>query len=202
MSVRDISALLPYAAIWLGMHVFHSAWAAILLFHAVILLIIAVSRTKPPLKELVRSSGNRWLFVSVIIGTCSGIALFLLWPLLSVPADIGTYLNGIGLTAYSWPFFIIYYVLMNPFIEEYYWRGWMGSGSKRPVLTDALFGGYHVIVLAPNIGIAWLIPVFVLLSGAGWYWRQTRRVTAGLLTPILSHMAADITIILTICHFS
>jgi hypothetical protein len=93
---------------------------------------------------------------------------------------------------------VAYYVLLNPFLEEYYWRGFLGSSAKRPVLNDFLFAGYHLIVLARTLDLIWLVVVFLCLCGAAWFWRQISRITGGLLAAYISHMAADITVILSI----
>jgi membrane protease YdiL (CAAX protease family) len=140
--------------------------------------------------------------LSVAIGACAGVVLYLLWPLLSVPPDIGVYIRSIGLTPSSWPVFIAYYVLVNPFLEEYFWRGCLGSKAKHPILNDFLFAGYHMIVLAGSIAVPWLAVVFLVLCVAAWYWRQISIITGGLLAAILSHLAADITVILAIFYLT
>jgi hypothetical protein len=61
-----------------------------------------------------------------------------------------------------------------------------------------MFAGYHILVLAGKVGAWWLVPAFAVLGGAGWYWRQISRVSGGLLAATLSHMAADLTVILAI----
>jgi hypothetical protein len=198
MLIKLLYPVVPYVAVGLGLFVFHNAWVAILTYHALIAVIALFSKRVVPFKQLVRSVNNKFLLLSMIIGACGGITLYLLWPLLSVPADISIYLRSIGLTVTVWPYFIVYYVLVNPILEEYYWRGYLGSDARRPIVYDFLFAGYHLIVLAGHIGIIWLVVVFFALSSAAWYWRQISRITGGLLTTTLSHMAADITIILAI----
>ena len=133
-----------------------------------------------------------------MIGACGGLLLYLLWPLLSIPPDINIQLQNIGLTAATWPYFILYFILVNPWIEEYYWRGYLGSESKYILPVDLFFAGYHVMVLAGKVDFIWLIAVFATLSFAAWLWRQANRISLGLLPSLASHMAADITIIFTI----
>jgi membrane protease YdiL (CAAX protease family) len=202
MLINLIYAFVPYLAVGLGLLVFHNAWAAILTYHAGILAVIFLSKPRIPFRKIVRSSNYKWLMFSVAIGACGGAVLYLLWPLLSVRPDIAVYIRSIGLTPASWPVFIVYYVLVNPTLEEYYWRGYLGSKSKRPLLNDFLFAGYHLIVLGGNIAVPWLVVVFLVLGGAAWYWRQISRITGGLLTAILSHLAADITVIMAIYYLT
>jgi hypothetical protein len=199
MYMNLIYALLPYFAVGLGLLVFHNAWAAILTYHAGILAVLFL---KPgiPLKDLVRNNGNKWLVVSAVIGACGGVILYLFWPLLSIPPGTGDYIGSIGLMGASWPVFMAYYALVNPFLEEYYWRGCLGGKSKRPVLQDLLFAGYHLLVLGGNLSVLWLAVTFLILCGAAWYWRQISRMTGGLLAAALSHLAADLTVILAIYY--
>jgi uncharacterized protein len=198
MPTKLLYPFVPYAAVGLGLLVFHNAWAAILTYHAVMAAVIFLSKRDIPFKQVIRTNSFGSLIFPVAIGAGGGALLYLLWPLLSVPQGIDTYLQSIGLTAASWPYFIAYYILVNPVLEEYYWRGYLGSIAKRPVVNDFLFAGYHLIVLAGNVGLFWLMAAFLVLCAAAWYWRQISRVTGGLLATTLSHGAADITVILTI----
>ena len=198
MLIKLFRPLIPYIAVGLGLLVFHNAWAAILLYHAGIAAVIFLTKRTVPFKQIFRSTGYKPLILAAAIGALSGVVLYLLWPLLSVPPYINTYMRSIGLTATVWPYFIAYYVLVNPVLEEYYWRGYLGSSAKHPVLNDFLFAGYHLVVLGGKIQGLWLVAVFLILCGAAWYWRQVSRITDGLLAATLSHMAADITIILSI----
>jgi membrane protease YdiL (CAAX protease family) len=202
MFVNLIYAFVPYLAVGLGLLVFHNAWAAILTYHAGILAVILFLKPGIPFRQKVQSSNRKWLMLSVAIGACGGVVLYLLWPLLSVPPDITVYIRSIGLTPVSWPFFIAYYVLVNPCLEEYFWRGCLGSKAKRPILNDFLFAGYHLVVLAGSLAVLWLPVVLLVLAGAAWYWRQISRITGGLLAAILSHMAADVTVILAIYYLT
>ena len=198
MLINLLSVSVPYLAVGMGLLVFHNACVAILTYHASMAAVIFLSRPVVPFKQIIRSANYSPLIFSIAIGTSAGIVLYLLWPLLSVPPDINAYMLSIGLTAASWPYFMVYYILVNPFLEEYYWRGCLGSSANRPVLNDFLFSGYHLIVLAGNMGALWLVVVFLVLCGSAWYWRQISRLTGGLLAAALSHMAADITVILAI----
>jgi hypothetical protein len=198
MRIKFLYPLVPYLAIGLGLVVFHNAWVAMLTYHTAMVAVILVSKRAVPFKQLIRTNSLGSLIFPTAIGAGGGVLLYLLWPLLSVPQDIDIYLQSIGLNATTWPYFIAYYILVNPVFEEYYWRGHPGSSARRPIFNDFLFAGYHLIVLAGNISLFWLIAVFLVLSAVAYYWRQISRTTGGLLAATLSHGAADITVILTI----
>ena len=198
MFTNLLCASVPYLAVGIGLLVFHNAWIAVLAYHAGMAAVIFFSKPTVPVRYSVRSGTWSYLVFSAVVGASGGILLYLLWPLLSIPLDISHYLQSIGLTALTWPYFLAYCILVNPVLEEYYWRGCLGSSAKRPVLTDFLFAGYHLLVIAGNVGGFWLIAVFAGLCFAAWYWRQLNRFTGGLLAATASHMAADATVFLAI----
>jgi membrane protease YdiL (CAAX protease family) len=94
--------------------------------------------------------------------------------------------------------FIAYFSLVNPFIEEYFWRGVLGDNSKKPTLGDFIYAGYHTIILWGKVNPFSILFAVTILTSAGWLWRQIAREDDGLLAPVLGHMAADFTILLTI----
>lgn len=191
------SLLMPYLTVGLGLHVFHSAWIAILSYHAGILFILWIVRyTKP---TPFRISVPTWkLLTFAILGASAGMAMYLLWPNVFISPVLTQALEQWGLMRMRWPFFIGYSALVNPWLEELYWRGWLGSVNRLPIVNDALFAGFHLIILAPFISIAWLVIVFIVLTATGWLWRQVTRRTHSLLPGALCHMMADVSILLVI----
>jgi hypothetical protein len=198
LTARIWAPLLPYIVIGIGLLVLHNAWITILSYHLGMILILMFSEGRVSLRTIYENGNYKILVGSAVLGGTGGLLLYLLWPLLGIPVDIDLYLQKIGLTTAVWPYFIAYYILINPWLEEYYWRSYLGSNSKRITLNDLLFSGYHILVLAGKINVIWLITVFILLSLAGWFWRQVNRRNRGLAPSIISHIAADASVILTI----
>ena len=130
------------------------------------------------------------------------IPCYIFIQLLCVPNDINLYILIIGLAARTLPVFLAYFILINPFIEEYYWRGYLATDAKGIALNDLLFSVYHLIVLAGQMETIWLIVVFFGLTIGAWFWRQMNRLNGGLLASTISHITADITVILTIYYIS
>jgi hypothetical protein len=195
---RTWAPLIPYITIGIGLLVLHNAWIAILGYHLGMVIILLWAGEKISFSQIRESRNYKILIFASLLGVSGGLLLFLLWPLLSIPRDINLYLQNIGLTATVWPYFIAYFILINPWLEEIYWRGYLGANSKRIILNDLLFSGYHVVVLAEKINIVWLITMFIVLSLGAWFWRQGNRWNQGLSASIVSHVAADISVILTI----
>jgi len=190
--------LVPYITVGIGLLVFHNAWLAILGYHALMVAILLLDRVKLSPKQSLR--GNTcWIpFVTALAGVSGGLLLYVLWPLLSVPDDISLYIRSIGLNEQTWPVFLAYFIIINPLIEEYYWRGYLASSTRRMAMNDLLFAGYHLLVLAGQMETVWLLVVFCTLVGGAWFWRQMNRINGGLLASVVSHMAADISVMLAV----
>ena len=199
---KILPPIIPYITIGIGLLVFHNAWMAILGYHTGMVAVLSLSRTGIAVKRTFQSN-RYWIpFVTALAGAGSGLLLYILWPLLLVPDDINLYIQSIGLDERTWPVFLAYFILINPFIEEYYWRGYLATDAKGIALNDLLFSGYHLIVLAGQMETIWLIVVFFGLTIGAWFWRQMNRLNGGLLASTISHITADITVILTIYYIS
>ena len=190
--------LVPYITVSLGIFVFRSAWLAIIAYHLAMLLVVLTDKNRPSPGQLFRTNGALAPVSLAGLGACVGIALYLLWPYLSVPGDLGAYLQSLGLNGLSWLLFIAYYAGVNPLVEEYYWRAYPGTGSKLPEPNDFFFAGYHIVLLAGKMGVLWLAVLFLLLVAVAWLWRQSGRFSGGYLAGTLSHLAADLTIIVAV----
>lgn len=193
-----VTVLLPYVAVSTGMFIFHNAWVAILSYHACIVAVMALSgrsfRFRPVLDI------NR-LLMPLVFGLSGGVLMFFFWPTLSVSSNQG-FFDSIGITKAAWPLFMVYYVSVNPFLEECFWRGCLGSEKKGLVAVDPSFAGYHVILIAGKMNLFWVAITFVILTLASWYWRQLRRESKSLFVPVLSHAAADLSVIVVIYMFA
>lgn len=193
-----LAPAIPYIAMIVGLVIWQNAWVAMCGYHLGIVVIILLTGTDTPLSLLFKSHQIGLPLILAGLGICGGILLYLLWPLLEVPVNISSILQQMGLNSTSWPFFLIYFMAVNPFLEEYYWRGLLRSDIKRPVLNDILFAGYHLFVLAGKMEVYWLVVILFLLTASAWFWRQTNRWCGGLLPSVLCHLSADISVITAI----
>jgi hypothetical protein len=200
--MKWLTPLLPYAAVGIGIFLFHSAWTALLGFHLAILLAVLLLRPALPVKTLCESSRVRWVVLSTIFSGSGGILLYILWSIFGIVSDFSGHVEALGLNSSSWIAFIGYFVLVNPFLEEYFWRGALGSPTKNLHLSDFVYAGFHALVLAGNMPVVSIVFGLAMLVLAGWFWRQIAREDGGLLAPVLGHMAADLTILVTIYRMS
>lgn len=198
MKFKWLTPALPYLAVWAGLFLFRNAWAALIGFHLSILLALAFIRPRVPIGLLFKSKHPKWILFSILFCSTSGTGLYFLWDFFSVTYDLPAQLRDLGLTSSSWLFFIAYFSLVNPFIEEYFWRGVLGSDSKGLFFMDVVFAGYHALILWGRVPLASILFAVGILVSAGWLWRQMMREDGGLLAAALGHMAADFSILITI----
>lgn len=196
--MKWIAPTLVYFAVVLGIFYFHSAWSALLGFHVAILSSLLIARPNIPISILGKNQDIKWIVLSAPLCGSSGVTLYFLWNYLGFGSDFSTQVRSLGLNSLTWPSFIVYFALVNPFIEEYFWRGYLGNPTKGLYRSDFLYAGYHALVLIGKLPVGWILYGSAVLILAGWFWRQIMREGQGLLAPVLGHMAADFTILLAI----
>jgi len=190
--------IFPYLAVWAGLFFFKSAWAALLGFHLAIGVTLLLLRSVIPIDALFKSSSAKWILFNVLFCSTSGIGLYYLWDVFGVAKDLPAQLVSMGLKSNSWIPFIAYFSLVNPFVEEYFWRGVLGNATRKLHFGDAVFAGYHVMILWERVRPLSMLFAVIILISAGWLWRQISRDDHGLLAAVLGHMAADFSILLVI----
>ncbi len=195
---RIVAPLIPYLTVGVGVLVFRNAWLALLSYHLGMVSVMLISRYKPSLRASFAGSGYLIPVICTALGASAGIALITVWPLLGLNQSAGSYIRSLGLDQRTVPLFFVYFVTVNPWLEETYWRGFLGSDRKRPELNDGLFSGYHLAVIGGVVGPLWLAAAFFCLTAAAWFWRQANRLNGGLLPSMLSHLAADIAVMTVI----
>ena len=190
----------PYLAVLVGLFFFQSAWFALFGFHLAIILVLVIARPAAPINILFKTKHFKWTRRSVAACAGIGIALYYFHAYFGLADNLSAQLGSIGLNASTWPVFIAYFAVVNPLIEEYFWREYLGNQTPGFYLGDLIYAGYHGLVLIDMVH--WLTILFTLVSltFVGWLWRQIRREDEGLLLPVLGHMAGDFSI-LTAVYF-
>jgi membrane protease YdiL (CAAX protease family) len=193
-----LAFLAPYVTIPPGLFIFHSAWVALIAYHAVMILIMLVRHYRVSLGQVFNCRNILIIIGMAALGVAAGVAIYLLWPYLNISAGIVDELGSLGLGPGNWAIFLIYFVLVNPLLEELFWRGLLGSASLRPVWHDLAFAGYHAVVLLGKMEYYWLLPVLAALFLGAWLWRQVNRTAGSLLPGIIAHAAADFSVMLAV----
>jgi membrane protease YdiL (CAAX protease family) len=200
--MKWLTAVLPYLAVAIGLFWVRHAFLTLLGFHLAIILSLVVARSPVPLSLLFRSRNARWVILSVLLCGSSGISLYFLLSYFGVVGDLHEHIESLRLTSSTWPLFITYFALANPLIEEYFWRGYLGSPTKGFYPSDFLYSGFHGLILWGKVQPGLIVYSLILLVAAGWFWRQLARIDGGLLAPVMGHMAADLTILLAVYQMS
>lgn len=188
-----LAALTPYVSSALGIHVIHSAWAALLLYHAAIAAVVFRRGLKPACVEACRGWSTSWGLGLAPLCLGNGGALLLLWRFVARdPGALSGQLARLGLAQGSWWIFCAWYVLVHPILEELFWRCTLTSGRSGPAFPELAFAGYHGIVLIAFMPWYWAVPVVLLLAGMGWVWRRLVMRLGGPAIPIVSHACASL----------
>jgi len=187
-----------YLAVGIGLFVFHNAWGALLGFHAAIIVTLLFAKPKIPLSIFFKYKNAKWILLSVLLCGSSGVTLYLFWDIFGFAGDLAEQMEMLGLNPSNWLMFIAYFVSVNPLVEEYFWRGYLGSKNKNLHISDFLYSGFHGLILINKVPVSSIAFALGILVAVGWIWRQVHREENGLLTPVLGHMAADLTILLAI----
>ena len=193
--MKWIAPLTVYSAVAVGLFQFQSAWGALFGFHVAIVGSLLIARPKIPVSILFKNQNYKWILLSTLLCGSSGVMLYLFWKYFGIAPDLSTQLAVLGLNPQTWILFIAYFALTNPFIEEYFWRGYLGSPIKNLHISDFLYAGFHGLILINKVPTWAILFALGTLVIAGWLWRQIQREDEGLLAPVLGHMAADLTIL-------
>jgi hypothetical protein len=196
--MKCIAPILAYLAVGIGLFIFHSAWGALLGFHLAIIVSLLIARPNIPVTILFKNRNIQITILSILLCGSSGVILYFLWDSFGFASDLSKQVEALGLNSANWIFFIGYFTLVNSFIEEYFWRGYLGSQTKSLHSSDFLYAGFHGLILINKVHAYSIIFALTMLILAGWFWRQIAREEEGLFAPVLGHMAADFTILLTV----
>jgi hypothetical protein len=204
--LRCLAIALPYAAVLLGLYVLRNAWAAILLYHAGMLVLLRLGGRTSLTGQggLLKAARQGWSApAAVVAGIVCAAGSFLLAPLWGTISrshvDLTGALTSLHLSGISWWLFAAYYVTVHPVLEEIFWRGYLSrahrSAMVSEVVSDVAFAGYHVLVLCLFIKLPWVLVSFGVLWLASWSWRRLTARYSGLGVAIASHAAADMSVI-------
>jgi len=181
-----LKLLAPYLAVGICWCILKNGWLAILSYH---LQILFWSR---------RSwAGLRWpnckrIMLAAMPTAIAGPLLYFLLPYVT-HTGLAAWLENYKLSGLSLVLMIPYFGIIHPFLEQLHWEP---LREQSPV-SHLIFAGYHMMVLYSLIKTPWLIMCFITLGAASIVWQQLTRRSESLSIAVLSHILADLGIILT-----
>jgi uncharacterized protein len=196
--IKKIAYLVPFVAVSIGLLIANNAWIAIILYHLGIGVFLILGKQGYRARELIMGGKLLPILLAIISGVAAGVILLAFANSIGLPNNLAALLAQQGLQGSGWTLFIIYYSLVNPFLEEYYWRGYLAESTKGITLSDICYAGYHPIVLSRYLSWPWLIFEFLILLAVAWAWRQIAQRYGGLIIPVMTHLAADLSLIIAI----
>jgi len=194
--LKYYTALIPYITVLFGLHIFKSAWAAILLYHFAIFIVILATERFMLFKRISRGWNWKIGLPLGILSALGGLALYYFWPVVGIQyPELPEILGEYGLRGYSWRIFMVYYCVETPILEEVFWRGHLLAPGRYPSAPDFLFAGYHIIVLILFLKPLPVAAVFIALVLTAWIWRILALKFDGLAIPFVSHLVAGVGVI-------
>ncbi len=175
----------PYLAVGVFWCLLHSAWLAILAYHAQILWWSRGSLPKPAIPQ------RTPVMLLIAPMALAGPLLYVLLPRM-IHADLSWWLADHRLFGAGFIGMVFYFGLVHPLLEQVHWTPLRESTP----LAHFAFAGYHMLVLYSLMKVSWLAACFVVLVAASLLWRRMARESGSLVPSIASHIAADLGIML------
>lgn len=211
---RYVIGLAPAVLVALGIHVGHSVILTFALFYSWLVIIPFMDYLVFRKNRLPHTLGDWGLTVharQIIVGLSLGLSFLITlligaYYLHDMLFDIEQLRSLLG----EWNFsgdqsvlLLLILVLLNPILEEIYWRGYLyhrigqSLGSAKNMLHASFwFTTYHLVVIIPVFSWPLNVVVAIPIFAAGVLWGWIRHRTGSLLIPIISHMVADLGIVI------
>lgn len=178
-----LKMLAPYFAVAVFWYAWPNAWLAILAYHVQILL-----WRRPSLRGMRRHFRHRDL-LPAFPAVLAGPAACMLFPM--TRTELSPWLETYGLSGMPLVLMIPYFGLVHPVLEQFHWH----QLREDTAWSHILFSGYHVMLLSTLLTIPLLILCFAILAGSSLAWKRMARATRGVTVPAISHILADLGIV-------
>ncbi|PZE21032.1 CPBP family intramembrane metalloprotease [Paenibacillus xerothermodurans] len=211
--------LAPTAMLLLGWNILHSVPVTFLLFYGFLLSVPFIELmlyNRRTFGEACAEFAVEFKSRNMLYGVIAGIIfMFVITGTLSLLQEQFFDQDELRALLLEWHFSGAYVIalatvliVINPFLEEIYWRGYMLSKLRRTMgimnailITSICYSLYHLFLLVPMFhwpfNVLAVIPVFI----AGVFWGWLRHKSDSLLGSIVSHILADVGIMLVYFKF-
>ena len=203
----------PTLMIFIGISYFESILITFLLFYSWLFFIPFITYwKKQPLRfsffeSIIKDLTLQPIMMGLVSGIVCGIVIFTTLVIfdghLFSSNQISSILLDWGFSGPSVWVYLFVLIVINPFLEEWYWREFMykryldNVGTRNSVIITSFFYAlYHLLVLIPLVEMPFsllaTIPVFI----AGLLWGYFRVIFSSIVATVISHTFADIGIVL------
>lgn len=169
-SFLAIRASVPAVLVLIGLSGYHSIPMAVFLYHGFCLVSVVLSGKQkvrlgiPSLLELLFAG-----FAGILLSLVSVGLWRLTGDLIADPDLCRIRIEGLGLPIERWGLFAAYFLLVNPVIEELYWRGCVQErarelGILRDIFVAVPFSLWHIVPIWAVCG-----PTAAVLGGMAVY---------------------------------
>ncbi|WP_052131552.1 CPBP family intramembrane glutamic endopeptidase [Planococcus sp. CAU13] len=204
MKLKMILLLIgPTIMMYIGLYLFKSVPVTFLLFYGWLLGVPLLGKAFPIERMKLSKQG-------LVLGIVSGVVFFIfifgsmIWLhefLLDVEA-LHALLVAWGFIGPAEIGLVLVLLLLNPVLEEVYWRGYMfekirrtGSAAKAITVTAAFYTLYHVLTVMQLFEVAYTLVAVIPVLIAGLFWGYVRERTGSITATIIGHALGDLGIV-------
>lgn len=180
--------------IGLSLYQIHSGWAAILLYHAVLVAALLLEgQFRLRLRKVPCGFSAGSSLILILLSAGYGYACYRAIGMLDSSGGYALKkLSQASLTPSSLWLLALYASTINPVLEELYWRGDYARKNHFFSINDPLYALIHLPIFLFILPLGQVsIPLLSLIL-AGMIWRYYARKHHGLATAIIGHAAGDL----------
>jgi hypothetical protein len=182
---RVLQLAAPYLAVAVFWVVYQSAWLTIFAYHLQMLF-----WTRRRLGEELGQWNPRAALAVSLPAVLAGPLVLLFLPHVA-RGPLSEWMAHYGLSGPTLVLMVPYLGIVHPILEQTFWSP-LRRGS---VAGHAAFAGYHAVVLYTLLPPLWLAVAAGVITLASVAWERLSVTQRGLLVPMLSHVAADLSIV-------
>jgi membrane protease YdiL (CAAX protease family) len=193
-------ALCPWLAVYVGLYEQGSALRAFLYYHAIcvlgglILKSPGLSAVGIPFKNYIR----HLIGVAFVVNLLAAVLFTLIGAALLDRTQILDLMSKRGLPPATYLYLFPYFCIVNPLVEEYFWRGGVyatirqrfGEWQTGAIIASFFFGAWHWLVVRLFVPPWLAITTTLAIAGVGFVLTLVYERTRSLALPIALHAVA------------